>query len=331
MTTTMNTELAAVYEMVANHCDNPSGFLALNSGNSYFSAPDVPGFIAYRRSGRYLVQFAGPLAPPESAGELLTRFVEFAQREGARIISVQVQRGETDLYRRHGFTVNQVGASYSVDLARFSVEGTRFMRLRNKIARAYRGGLDVVEAHDDQWTAGLADVDGRWLASKGEHARQLEFLVGERGGPAQSRRRAFVGLRDGRPIGYISYSPAYGSRPGWLHDLSRRLPDELPGILEAINFTAINTFRNEGADWLHFGFTPFTGLNDDLEVPGHSPGFGWFMNWLGTYGDMVYPARTQLAYKQKWAPHVVLPEYVATQGRAQLGAFIHVFKASNAM
>lgn len=331
MTTTMSTELAAVYEMVANHGDNPSGFLALNGGNAYFSATDVPGVIAYRRSGRYLIQFGGPFAPRDSAAELLARFVTFAEQEQSRIVSVQVQRGETDLYRQHGFTVNQVGASYAVDLARFSVEGSRFMRLRNKIARAYRGGLTVVEADDDQWADGMATVDGVWLRSKGEHAKQLEFLVGERGGPAQGHRRAFVGLRDGRPVGYISYSPAHGSRPGWLHDLSRRLPDELPGILEAINFAAINTFHDEGADWLHFGFTPFTGLDNELEVPGYSPGFRWFMEWLGTYGDMVYPAKTQLAYKQKWAPHAVLPEYVAFQGRAQLGGFIHVFKASNAI
>jgi lysylphosphatidylglycerol synthetase-like protein (DUF2156 family) len=327
----MDNELAAVYAMVANHGDNPSGFLALNSGNAVFTATGVPGCIAYRRSGRYLVQFGGPFAPRDSAAELLARFVRFAAEEECRIVSVQVQRDEADLYREQGFTVNQVGASYAVDLTRFSLEGSRFMRLRNKIARAFRGGLTVVEARDDQWADGLAAIDGVWLRSKGEHAKPMEFLVGERGGPAQCHRRLFVGLREGRPVGYISYSPVHGSRPGWLHDLSRRFPDELPGILEAINFTALDTFRGEGVDWLHFGFTPFTGLADDLEFPGHSPGFTWFMNWLGTFGDMVYPAKTQLAYKQKWAPHAVLPEYAAFQGRAQLGAFIHVFKASNAI
>jgi len=331
MTTTMSSELAAVHAMVANHGDNPSGFLALNDGNSYFSMPDVPGVIAYRRSGRYLVQFGGPFAPAESAARLLAGFVGHAARQECRIVSVQVQSAETELYRRQGFTVNQVGASYAVDLTRFTLGGSKFMRLRNKIARAFRGGLTVVEATGGEWADGVAAVDDAWLRSKGEHARPMEFLVGQRGGPAQPHRRLFVGLRDGRPVGYISYSPAYGSRPGWLHDLSRRLPDELPGILEAINFVAIEEFHSTGTDWLHFGFTPFTGLDNSLEAPGHSPGFNWFMHWLWTYGEAVYPAKTQLAYKQKWAPHAVLPEYAAFQGRAQLGGFIHVFKASNAI
>jgi lysylphosphatidylglycerol synthetase-like protein (DUF2156 family) len=331
MAKVMTGELATVHEMVARHGDNPSGFLALNSGNSYFSVPGVTGVIAYRKSGRYLVQFGGTFAPESSAPELLDGFVAFAQAQQCRIVSIQLQGADADLYRQRGFTVNQVGASYAVDLTRFSLEGTRFMRLRNKIARAFRGGLTVVEGSNDEWSADADSVDEIWLRSKGEDARPLEFLVGQRGGLAQQHRRLFIGLMDSKPVGYISYSPVYGSRPGWLHDLSRRIPGELPGILEAINFVAIEKFREAGENWLHFGFTPFTSLDDVVEVPGYSPGFNWFMHWLWTYGEAMYPAKTQLAYKQKWAPQAVMPEYIAFDGRAQLGGFIHVFKASNAI
>src|SRR5207248_3077260 len=158
-------------------------------------------------------------------------------------VSVQLSRADAELYARGGFTVNQVGASYALDLAEFSLHGTRFMRLRNKIARAFRGGLTVLEADNAEWSEAVDAVDADWLRGKGEHPKPLEFLVGQRGGPLQRHRRLFLGLRDGRPVGYISYSPVYGSRPGWLHDLSRRLPGELPGILEAINATAIQTFQ----------------------------------------------------------------------------------------
>jgi lysylphosphatidylglycerol synthetase-like protein (DUF2156 family) len=324
-------ELAVAHDAIAAYGDNPSSFLALNSGNSYFTAPGLPGVIVYRTCGRYLVQFGGPFTARDSMAALLDRFVEFATEQDRRVVSIQLQRADAEVYRQHGFTVNQVGASYAVDLARFTMRGTRFMRLRNKIARALRGGLTVIEAGNDEWSAAVDEVDAAWLRSKGEHAKPLEFLVGQRGGAAQEHRRLFIGLRGGRPVGYISYSPVYGSRPGWLHDLSRRLPDELPGILEAINLTAIESFRDAGSSWLHFGFTPFTGLDDALEVPGHSRGFNWFMHWLWTYGEAVYPAQTQLAYKDKWAPQLVLPEYVAFLGRAQLGGFIHVFRASNAI
>src|SRR4051812_38660729 len=89
---------------------------------------------------------------------------------------------------------------------------------------------------------------------------------GGRGAPRcpprrQPRRRVFLGSIDGKAIGYISYAPVWGSRPGWLHDLSRRRADVPPGVMEAINSTAMETFRGEGAAWLHFGFTPFVGLD----------------------------------------------------------------------
>jgi len=320
-----------IHSTLRTHGDNPSGFLALSRGNSCFTDPDVPGAVIYRESGPYLVQFGGPFAPAEHAGELLAKFTEFAARQGRSVVAVQVQQHETQQYVQQGFTVNQIGASYAVDLDRFTLRGTRFMQLRNKVARATRAGLTVVEGTLEEWADAVAAVDSAWLGSKGEHAKPLEFLVGECGGPAQRHRRLFMGTIDGRPAGYISYSPAYGSRPGWLHDLSRRLPDRVPGIMEAINTTAIETFQSEGASWLHFGFTPFTGLDAGLELPGASPGFAWFMRWLWENGEQIYPARSQLAYKDKWAPHVVLPEYVAFQGRARLSGLLHLFKAANAL
>ncbi|MEU5052128.1 DUF2156 domain-containing protein [Streptomyces sp. NPDC021096] len=329
--TPITTSLETVHQAIAEHGDNPSGFLALSSGNSYFRVPDVPGVIVYRTSGPYLVQFGGPFAPADHAPELLERFLDYAAEHNRGIVSIQVQENETHLYTEQGFTVNQIGASYALDLQQFTLRGTRFMQLRNKIARAARAGLTVIEGRLEEWADSVAAVDTAWLGSKGEHTKTLEFLVGECGGPAQTHRRLFIGLINGKAVGYISYSPAHGTRPGWLHDLSRRLPGDTPGIMEAINKHAIDTFQTENTDWLHFGFTPFTSLNPDHETPNSSPAFTWLMHWLSENGNAVYPAQSQLAYKHKWGPHLALPEYIAFWGPAQTSALIHTFKASNAI
>lgn len=311
--------------------DNPSAFLAVNEGNAHFSVPGLAGTVVYRAAGRYLVQFGGPFAPSDTYVELLTAFREFAREQGKSVVAVQLQRHDGDLYAQKGFTVNQVGASYAIDLARFSLRGTRFVRLRNKIARARRAGLTVREVDFADWSDAIAALDRVWLGSKGEHAKELEFLVGQCGGEMQRHRRLFVGLMADELVGYISYSPVYGSRAGWMHDLSRRDPSVLPGTMEAINATAIETFSAEEVAWLHFGFTPFTSLSGELEVPGHSAGFQQLMVLLWQYGEEVYPAKTQLAYKQKWAQHLVLPEYVAFDGPADIAAFAHIFRAAGAL
>ena len=327
LTTTEDPILAAVGRHTGS--ENPSAFLALNSGNSVFTLPGADGVVVYRRTGRYAVQFGGPFAAPADYDRLADGFREHVREQGLNLVGVQLQRHDAERYARRGFTVNQVGASWAVRLADFGLQGSRFMQLRNKISRALRNGLQISEVPAQQWTQAIETVDQAWLSSKGG-APQLEFLVGQIGGDAQAHRRLFTGTIDGEPVAYISYSPVYGSRAGWMHDLSRRIPSGSPGLMEAINAHAIEVFRGEGVEWLHFGFTPFTGLDSQYEQDGYSPAFQWLMHALWAEGAALYPAQTQLSYKQKWAPDTVLPEYVAFDGQASPAAFAHIFRACGA-
>ncbi|MGW2742949.1 DUF2156 domain-containing protein [Streptomyces sp. NPDC001450] len=327
-TSTDNPVLEAIRAHTAS--ENPSSFLALNSGNSVFTVPDADGVVVYRRTGRHAVQFGGPFAAEQDYGTLLEAFRKYVRDEGLTLVGVQLQRSDAERYAALGFTVNQVGASWAVSLPEFTLRGTKFMQLRNKISRAHRNGLQVQEVDAADVQDAIAAIDRAWLGSKGG-AQQLEFLVGQIGGAAQAHRRLFTGTIDGAPVAYISYSPVYGSRAGWMHDLSRRVPEGSPGLMEAINAHAIEVFRAEGVEWLHFGFTPFTGLDAGHELDGHSPAFQWLMHALWAEGAALYPAQTQLSYKQKWAPDVLIPEYVAFDGpQASLPGFAHIFRACNA-
>ncbi|MFJ5279020.1 phosphatidylglycerol lysyltransferase domain-containing protein [Streptomyces parvulus] len=187
--------MPSVLETLAAHSDNPSSFLALNSGNTYFHDDRFEGTCAYRTSGRYALQFGGPFAAPEHRARLLDAF---AAHTGRRLVAVQLQRADAELYAAHGFTVNQLGASYAVDLTRFTLRGSRFVRLRNKISRARRAGLEVAELADGDDRAELDRIDQCWLREKGRHVKELRFLVGQRTGELQRHRRLFVGRIDGR-------------------------------------------------------------------------------------------------------------------------------------
>jgi lysylphosphatidylglycerol synthetase-like protein (DUF2156 family) len=321
-----------VHQAVRTYTDseNPSAFLAVSQGNSYFTVPGEPGVVVYRPAGRYLVQFAAPFAPAGGYERLLDAFVEYAAQLGKTVVAVQLQGHDAPIYAAHGFTVNQIGSSYAVDLEEFTLAGTKYMQLRNKIAKALRSGVEIVEAPYEEWAEEIARIDELWLPLKGEGKKQLEYLVGQCGGEMQRHRRLFLAMREGKPIGYVLYSPVYGSRPGWMHDLSRRVPDSPPGVMEAANRRAVEAFTAEGTRWLHFGFTPFTTLRADWEVPGRSPGFAWFMRFLWENGKDVYPAATQLDYKMKWGQSLIVPEYAAFHGpQASIDAFIHIFRAAN--
>jgi lysylphosphatidylglycerol synthetase-like protein (DUF2156 family) len=317
-------------EALERYADHPSAFLALNRETQAFTIPSSSGFIAYRPCGGWLFQIGGVFAPPAERTRLLDAFRAFARRERKRICAIQLRPEDAELYREAGFRVNQLGTSYTVDLGRFTTKGTRFMQLRNKVKRAQREGIVVLELGVDapREPALLEQLDAitaEWLASKGRFKKLLEFMVGELGGAHDDLRRTFVAAKDGRVLAFVTYVPAWGNATGFMHDLSRRRSDAPPGVMELVNMTALERFQTEGARHLHFGLTPFVGITDETErFSNHSALVSWFLRKLAIHGKAVYPAQSQVAYKMKWDPQVLVPEYFAFEGRFRLGCLLRL-------
>lgn len=295
--------------------NHPSGFLALSSKNPRFVLDDCPGFIAYREQGRHLVVFGGVHAYGEHAAALLDAFIAFAESRRRRLLVVQVRQAQVPLFLLRGFDINQLGSSYSLRLAAHSLAGTRKMKLRNKLHRARRAGLRVLEVGRElpgtpAVFADLQRVSDAWLAAKGK--KELDFMIGEMGTVDDRQRRIFV-VRDaaGDLLGFISYVPAWCERPGMLHDLTRRLPSAPPGCMELCNAFAMQRLREEGVEHLHFGFTPF--MVDAREPAGGNPFFALAIRGLRRYGARVYPAESQAGYKMKWGIDLIEREYIAAR------------------
>jgi lysylphosphatidylglycerol synthetase-like protein (DUF2156 family) len=246
------------------------------------------------------------------------------------VIAVQVREEQAAMFRRRGFRVDAFGSTLALDLRRFTLAGTRRMKLRNRIKRARESGILVAELGADlPLTPGLwqqLEATSRsWLATKGGH--ELDLLVGELGRPGDPQRRVFVALDAHRqPLAFITYVPVWGSRPGLLHDLTRRAPEAPAGTMELVNATALERFQRQGVPHLHFGLTPF--VVDEKLRPDH-----WLVSrlvrWIGRWGSAIYPARAQLQYKQKWAPEIVESELIAFQ-KVSFGALWALLVATRA-
>jgi lysylphosphatidylglycerol synthetase-like protein (DUF2156 family) len=295
--------------------DHPSGFLGLSPRNQLFSTPDARGFIAYREQGHHFVVLGGVHAYGAQPGLLLDRFLDFAAKQGRKILVVQLRQDQVPLFLDRGFTVNQLGSSFSLSIDGFSLRGTRKLQLRNKINRARRAGLRVVELGVD-WPrdaaafAALRGVSQAWLGAK--QRKELDFMIGEIGSPQDAARRIFVALDAQDQVqAFITYVPAWGARPGYLHDLSRRLPTAPPGALDLCNSEAMAKMKSEGVPFLHFGFTPF--IVDEREKPGANRLAAWLVRMLFRHGRSIYPAATQMQYKLKWTPDIIEREYLAAR------------------
>lgn len=320
------------------HGDHSSAFLTLSRAMLHYTLPEIDGFIAYQPvGGRHVAQLCGPVAAPHDQARLLDAFLDWAAGQRRRVTAVQLTHADAQRFAARGFTVNQLGSSYSIDLDRFSLRGTQFMRVRNKLQRARRCGVSVRElSWDEQCTSGgaacLADIDRSWLAGKGARAKELQLMVGERGGPAGRFRRLFVASVGADPIAYATYSPCFGSRPGWLYDLTRRKRDAPPGTIELLFMSGIERLVDEGCRWLHLGLTPIARIDRRYELPHSSSAMGgWFLRLLARHGEALYPARSQERFKLKWAPHAIEPEYIGFAPRISAGAVWSLLRATRAI
>jgi lysylphosphatidylglycerol synthetase-like protein (DUF2156 family) len=177
----------------------------------------------------------------------------------------------------------------------------------------------------------LDAIDREWLRAKGRHVKQLSFMVGERGGRGRAHRRLFVASHEGRTVGYVTFSPAHGLKPGWLYDLTRRSPDAPRGVIETVFAQAAEAFASEGAGWLHLGFTPFAGLDDAHELPVRSKVGCRVIRTVSAHGQAIYPAKAQESFKLKWGPQQVEPEYIAFDGKLSLSSVIQLLLLTKAI
>ncbi|MEW2292337.1 DUF2156 domain-containing protein [Streptomyces sp. NPDC006743] len=326
------------YAMLRRHAGHSSAFLALNAGNRRFRTPGVDGFVPYREGGRrHLFALGGPICAAGDRDRLLAALLERARSEGRRVTAVQLPRPAAELHARHGFTVNQFGASFSIHLDGYGLGGQRMVKVRNMVNRARREGVTVTEVTAGERTAprvraDLDAVDRAWLRDKGRHVKELDFLIGERGGPGAPHRRLFTARHAGRTVAYVSYSPVFGDRSGWLYDLTRRLPDAPPGTVEMVFATALRRFQDEDCAWLHLGFTPFVQLRPDACAFGPTSGaLRRCLELLAAKGQAIYPAATQESFKLKWRPQLIEPEYLAFQGRVTPGAVWRLMRLTKAV
>lgn len=295
--------------------DHPSGFLALSPKNRRFTMAGLPGFIAFREHGRHWMVLGGVHAPVAQREALLDRFLALAHAHRRGVLVVQLRASQAPLFLGRGFTVNQLGTSFGLTLRRFTLGGAEKMQLRNKISRARRAGLRVVEVghelpRDRGTLAALHTISRAWLEGKGR--KELDFMIGEIGRPDDAGRRIFVAQDpDERAVGFITYVPVWGSAPGYLHDLARRLPTAPPGAMELCHAHVVERMTAEGVPCVHFGFTPF--VVDGTELPGASRWVAWAVRALYRYGGALYPAASQAQYKLKWGPDIVEPEYIAAR------------------
>jgi phosphatidylglycerol lysyltransferase len=281
-----------------------------------FIGPDRGALVAYGRAGRSAVVLGDPVGPASVAWRTFDAFVEACALDDIVPSVYQASATARGPLVARGFRTCRAGAEAIVDLATFSLEGSRRANLRHTIARAIRGGVTTsvhpagIRGRNRILIAQLSAIDDEW-----RHFRagpELGFTIG-RFNPMDLHEVALAIAResDGTPTAFVTFRRT-GTDRGWVLDLMRRRRGGTPGALEAALAAAAIDLASLGATTLSLGLAPLARIDGPERTAEER------LLLLG--GRMVrplYDVRGLAAFKGKFNPRWE-PRYVAFRSRSDL-------------
>lgn len=224
---------------------------------------------------------AGDVVAPEAVTELaLSQFIDTLRARRLRPAFVAVS--DPDPYRRRGFDVSEIADEAVVDLATFSLQGSKRANLRHSVTSARRAGLTIAPyAHwqDEQ----IAAVSSEWLRTKrggelGFTLSRMDDVAGQLGDRATD---LWVALDAGGDVqAWCTWRHYLGGR-GRVIDVMRRRTNAPNPAMDYLIAGTLEHYRDAGLERASLASVP---------------------REHGAAAERIYPTRSLRAYKQKFDP-----------------------------
>ena len=294
---------------VRRYGTNSNSYVLLEGPKSWFTSPDVDGFLAYQISAGIALIAGDPVCAPGDARRLIHAFCSAVMRPvGAYQVSPEVLAA----FRQEGFADVQIGKEAVFSLDQFTLCGGKMELVRAATNKARRAGVVVSEHHPFAFgaevvNAELREISREWLKKKGN--RELGFVLGSLGLEQPSAKRYFLARSNygtGRIEGFIVCEPIFG-RNGYYLDVTRRRADAIRGTMELLTAEIFRRLREEGYEMASMGVAPLA-LLDDPDLAQH-PRVAKLMRFVYQRVDADYDFKRLYRYKAKYHPHAWEPRY----------------------
>jgi phosphatidylglycerol lysyltransferase len=256
------------------------------------------GFIMYAVEGRTWVALGDPVAPPDIRPDLIRLFLERSDDFAATPVFYEIRKDSLHLYADFGLTFVKLGEEAVVDLAQFSLDGSRGKPMRHALKHVEHHGAScrIVPAADvpaimDE----LRAVSNDWLEHKagGEKGFSLGFFRPD----YVERFPVAVVEQGGRVIAFASVWP--GPHAVELSVDLMRYDHQAPnGVMEGLMVFLMQWGKQQGYRSFSLGMAPLSGFERSPVAP--------LWNRLGAFlyahGETFYNFQGLRAYKAKFHP-----------------------------
>ncbi|UOM33293.1 bifunctional lysylphosphatidylglycerol flippase/synthetase MprF [Acuticoccus sp. I52.16.1] len=279
-------------------------------GDKRFLFDEDGGFIMYQvQRGTYLAMGDPVTRCRAATARLVWRFRELAHRNGGVPAFYQVSAATLPVYIEAGFAFAKLGEEAVVDLAAFTMSGSRATRFRQMTARAERADLtfEIVPAGEvAPLAAALRPISDAWLERQA--GREKGFSVGFWSEAYLARFDHALVRHAGTPVAFATLWRC-GRGEDVTIDLMRHGPDLPNGTMDFLFVALINALKAEGVARLSLGMAPLAGLAEHRLAP------AWSRVGATVYrrGGAFYNFSGLRDYKAKFKPEW-RPRYLAHTG-----------------
>jgi phosphatidylglycerol lysyltransferase len=284
-----------------------SAALALMGDKSLLFSESGASFLMYGVEGRSWVALGDPVGPAEERAELVWRFRELCDQNGAFTVFYEVESENLHLYLDLGLTLLKLGEEASVPLGAFSLEGKARKSMRHAVNRHEKEGYAFRVLAREAVPALMPElkrVSDAWLGDK--NTREKRFSLGCFDPAYLARFPAAVVEREGRIVAFANLFFG-GEKEELSLDLMRYEPSAESGVMEYLFVKLMLWGKEEGYRAMNLGMAPLSGLEGRPLAP--------LWNRLGSllfrHGEQFYNFQGLREYKAKFDP-VWTPKYLAS-------------------
>jgi len=296
-------------------CASPetSANLALLGDKNLLFSDDGTGFVMFRPVGRSWIAMGDPVGPAAVRAELVWKFREGCDRYAARPVFYQVGVDDLPNYLDAGMTLSKIGEEARVELASFSLAGSRAAELRQIHRRAVREGASMRVAPAAEVPAllpALRGISDHWLNAKS--VAEKGFSLGRFDEQYLARFPCAVVSVGARPVAFANLWIG-GDGQEISVDLMRYDDHAPKGVMDYLMVELMVWGQQHGHAWFNLGMAPLSGLADRE----FSPLWDRVGAFVYRHGEHFYNFEGLREYKEKFHPHW-RPRYLATSGRGAL-------------
>ena len=285
-------------DIVERHGRSSLDYFKYWPDKSLFFSPSRRSFIAYRVGGSFALALADPVGPDEEIEGIASSFAGYCAENDWGVAFHQTLPDFLPVYERLGFRKLKVGDDAIVDLASFSLEGSRRKGLRHAINKLEDEGVRLAWHEpplSDELCAGLKEVSDEWLRIGGRRERRFTLGLFRED---YVRTTPVAAAIDGQGTiqAFANRIPSFAKGEATI-DLMRHRAAAPTGVMDFLFVKLFLELRARGFTRFNLGMAPMSGFQEHERASAEEKAIHAFFQRL----NFLFSYRGLRRYKAKFA------------------------------